>query len=265
PLGDFLYHAGCLLLDWGERAEAEALWREEEELAARTHDAFLLLHPLRKDILLALLDGRLHDAVTGGRRLITRADQLGAPVRGRNAALGATMRPLLHLGRAAEALAAHQAFYQAGELYRAEDEDAARLRGDHALLLAHAGRTDEARDILAEALQRVAAEGEDATPIHTLTWLLETAVVAADRGAAARLAARLAPLAGLATADLTMTCLGRHLGAAAALTGDAETAARYYEQALEAALQVRFRPEAALTRLQYAELLADQAGQGAAA
>src|SRR5262249_54904218 len=100
PLGDFLYHAGCLPLDCGGRAEAEALWREEEELAARTHDAFLLLHPLRKDILLALLDGRLHDAVTGGRRLIPLADQLGAPVRGRNAALGATMRPLLHLGRA---------------------------------------------------------------------------------------------------------------------------------------------------------------------
>jgi DNA-binding NarL/FixJ family response regulator len=265
PLGDFLYHAGCLLLDWGERAEAETLWREEEDLAARTHDAFLLLHPIRKDILLALLDGRLHDAVTGGGRLIALAEQLGAPVRGRNAALGATLRPLLHLGRAEEALAAHVEFYQAGEFYQIGDGEAARLRGDHALLLAHAGQTAEARDILREALRRVVSEGEDVTPVHTLTWLLETAVLVEDREAAALLADRLAPLAGLATADLALTCLGRHLGAAAALAGHAETAARHYEQALTAALKVRFRPEAALTRLQYAELLAGQSGRAAEA
>ncbi|MGE3596702.1 MAG: AAA family ATPase, partial [Dehalococcoidia bacterium] len=72
-LGDFLFHAGCLLLDWGERAQAEALWREVEELATRTHDAILLLHRHRRDIHLALLDGRLHDAMTAGARLIALA------------------------------------------------------------------------------------------------------------------------------------------------------------------------------------------------
>ena len=49
----------------------------------------------------------------------------------------------------------------------------------------------------------------------------------------------------------------RHLGAAAALLGEPEKARAYYDQALEAAAKIRFRPEIALTRLQLAELLLD--------
>src|SRR5712692_6661975 len=51
------------------------------------------------------------------------------------------------------------------------------------------------------------------------------------------------------------TVIARHLGAASALLGDREAARRYYEQALEVAGKVRFRPEIALTHLQLAELL----------
>lgn len=51
------------------------------------------------------------------------------------------------------------------------------------------------------------------------------------------------------------TCVARHLGAASALLGDVAAARAYYEQALQVAGRVRFRPEVALTHLQLAELL----------
>jgi tetratricopeptide (TPR) repeat protein len=50
-------------------------------------------------------------------------------------------------------------------------------------------------------------------------------------------------------------CPSRHLGAAAVLLGRPEEARAYYEEALDMATGLRFRPEIALTRLQLAELL----------
>jgi hypothetical protein len=44
-----------------------------------------------------------------------------------------------------------------------------------------------------------------------------------------------------------------------ALLGKPDEARAYYQQALEAAGKIRFRPEIALTRLQLAELLLDEA------
>jgi len=51
------------------------------------------------------------------------------------------------------------------------------------------------------------------------------------------------------------TCVERHLGAAAALLGNHESARASYERALEVCQKARFRPELALTRLELAELL----------
>jgi hypothetical protein len=53
------------------------------------------------------------------------------------------------------------------------------------------------------------------------------------------------------------TCIGRHLGAAAALVGKPDEGRDFYRQALELAHKLRFRAEIALTRLQMAELLLD--------
>ena len=54
-----------------------------------------------------------------------------------------------------------------------------------------------------------------------------------------------------------MTCILRHLGAAATLLGRPEEARTHYQEALKVATEMRFRPELALTRLQLAELLLD--------
>lgn len=58
----------------------------------------------------------------------------------------------------------------------------------------------------------------------------------------------------MAAADGTLTIIARHLAATCALNDDYDRARTYAEQALNVAEKVRFRPEAALARLQLAEL-----------
>jgi tetratricopeptide (TPR) repeat protein len=53
------------------------------------------------------------------------------------------------------------------------------------------------------------------------------------------------------------TCVSRHLGGAAALLGRHEEARKHYREAIKVCTKMRFRPELALTRLQFAELLLD--------
>jgi len=108
-------------------------------------------------------------------------------------------------------------------------------------------------------VQRAAGENHAVTATVGVT-LLETAVLVKDRKAAALLAAHLRPVAGLAYGGLALTCVARHLGAAAALLGERDEAMAYYEQALEVCEKIRFRPEIALTHLGIAELLLEGKG-----
>jgi hypothetical protein len=223
-------------------------------LAQRTKDMDLLLYRMANEIDEALLDGRLEAAVVAATHVGSRGDELGAPVAGR-LWTSRGFRPLLYLNRAKETV---EALPEAGQLAGVATEQGhtawfERSRG--ALALAYLGRSDEARaamnQLFAELM--VASEEHVLTPLAGVT-LLETAVLLKDREAAALLASRLRPVAGLAYGGLALTCVARHLGAAAALLGDGEAARAYYAQALEIAGKIRFRPEVALTHLQLAEL-----------
>jgi class 3 adenylate cyclase len=122
-----------------------------------------------------------------------------------------------------------------------------------ALCLAHVGRHEEARDALQQYLEEPGID--ENTWIGATLALLQTAVLVEDREATALLADRLSGLSSLATADLSLTTVARHLGAAAALLGEPDEARAYYEQAIEVAGKISFRPEVALSRLQLGELL----------
>ena len=66
---------------------------------------------------------------------------------------------------------------------------------------------------------------------------------------------RLAGSSQRTTGQYYLTCIGRHLGAAAALLDRPEEARKHYQEAIKVCTEMRFRPELALTRLQLAELL----------
>ena len=126
------------------------------------------------------------------------------------------------------------------------------------LPLAHLGRTDEARAVLAQSLDRfgpLIADGR--LPVLLAGHLLETAVILGDSDAADLLAAPLSTLSSrlFAGSRCALTSIGRLLGGAAALRGDREQVRAYYQQGLEVSQKARFRPEIALIRLELAELL----------
>jgi len=256
-LGAVLHFSGYVWLNAGDRTRAEAAWREAAELAQRTQDAEPLLFSLATEIDEALLDGELEAAVVAATRVGIRGDELGAPVTGRLFALRG-FRPLLHLSRAKEALEALPDAIQPAGVAAARGFAAWFQRALSALVLAYLGRSDEARAAMKQLLAELSVASEE----HVMAtaagvWLLETAVVLKDQEAAALLASRLRNVASLAYGGLAFTCVARHLGAAAALLGEREEALACYEQALEVARKIRFRPEIALTHLGIAELLLD--------
>jgi len=230
---------GMKLLDQGDRARVEAMWRDAADLAARTGDAFLGLVQLIVNPLLDTVDGRFNAAVETGRQLITRSDELGMSRLGRVFAGHGSTRPLIHLGREEDALALPLI-----------------SPWSRIVCLAHLGRKTEAQEELRTFLERFKATVEAGElSIDIALWVLETAILVEDRDATAVLADHLRPIASLPTVGFALTCVARHLGAAAVLLGDHAAARSYYEQALAVCATIRFRPEIALTRLQLAELL----------
>ncbi len=163
---------------------------------------------------------------------------------------------MLYMGDAADALTRLR---EAREMVGGEEGP--RFERQASLVLAHLGRVSEARDELHRFLNdyHIGPE-EDETPAGVLLRLLESALLVNAREVVAFLARRLAPVASSAICDqVELTCVARHLGAAAAFLGEPEQARIYYHQALEVCEQIRFRPEIALTRLGLAELLLEEA------
>jgi ATP/maltotriose-dependent transcriptional regulator MalT len=255
--GWLLFYAGWIHLDWGARGHAEDAWHRLADLAARTHEPVVRFFSLRADLILALLGGDLASAVALGDKLTQRAHEQGSPVLAWFHSSNLVYRPLLHLGRAAEAVDRAAIPAEARALGLTEVPPS--LGAPQALCLAHAGRHAEARQELRRwVVDRRLGPGEAGAPTAALLQFLEAAVLTKDREMAALLAERLAGVAFLGVGRPALTCIARHLGAAAALLGRWDAARRYYQQALEVSGQIGFRPEAALTRLQLADLLLAQ-------
>jgi DNA-binding CsgD family transcriptional regulator/tetratricopeptide (TPR) repeat protein len=249
-LGLVLEFAGGFRLAAGERARAEELWREVDELAKRTRVASVKLMVSRLDVMLSIVDGHLEDALVQLRRYGERADELGLSFRGRMISLQMFFSLARYLGRADAWLTASDEFARMGGF---PDESTAAPRA--ATCLADLARLDEARALVGPMLDEIAAGSGGDETLFGLVNFLEAAVAVGHRHAAAALMARLDCVAHVSIGPAFQTSVGRHLGDAAVLVGDRAAARVYYAQALEAAGKIRFRPELALTHLRLAELL----------
>jgi serine/threonine protein kinase/tetratricopeptide (TPR) repeat protein len=248
-VGGSLFHAGVVLMDWGEREAAMGLWRELSGTASQTQDANVVFYDLTAQMLTAWVDGDVEQAADLAAGLPRRAEELG--VRGFGAyARTYGMNALLAAGRYRTLLPLYEKGGQG-------DADPARV----ALTLASQGRFDEAEPLVTEIVSREgvgAVDGE--TPTLLLLVLLE-ATVALRRSPDVKMLAVWLTAADEVPAFPGLTCLPRHLGAASALLKDREQARAYYEQALEVCSRLRFRPELALTHLGIAELLLEDIDQ----
>jgi DNA-binding CsgD family transcriptional regulator len=253
-VGLTLWSCGLVQLARGERARAEEFWRQVEEVAERTRVATVRLQVPRTEVILAIVDGHLEDA------LVQLRGYVGArmPILGQHAGLLILLAPALYLGHADVWLSAFDERGGPSSLARTGQSASAsiELTAARAICLAQLGRLEEAQTLVGTLLDEVAgATGEDETPINALALLLQAAVALKHHAAARHLAARLGSLAHLAIADRFHTSVGRHLGDAATLDGDRAVARAYYMQALESAGKIRFRPEIAVTHVSLAELL----------
>jgi tetratricopeptide (TPR) repeat protein len=256
-LAALLFFLHGLLMMHGQPARAGAVAGELKALALRTREPAAQLQEAITVMQAALWEGQLEEALEQSRRFVQRADELGSPVWGRQIA-AMMMRPLVHLGRAEEALGLQG---QAEEMAGLREEGLF-VSSRRAWVLAHLDRLEEARAALRLALGPLANPGDaEEAPMGLLIFSLEAALLLGDREAVALLAPLVAPAASLSTSGIGTPA--RHLGAAAVLLGQPDEARAYYQQALEAAGKIRFRPEIALTRLQLAELLLDEASVGA--
>src|SRR5205823_4895634 len=76
-LGVCLYYAGMRFLHWGDRLEADRLWGELEQLAARTHDTSLVVLAMDPAAHRALVEGRLEESLSLYNAAADRARELG--------------------------------------------------------------------------------------------------------------------------------------------------------------------------------------------
>jgi ATP/maltotriose-dependent transcriptional regulator MalT len=128
------------------------------------------------------------------------------------------------------------------------------------MYLALSGRKEEISKILADyVIKRPGFDSdEDETATDEEAVFLEAAVMTGHRSAAQLLLNRLArDNHPLVTRGFWggITSLDRLRGAAAALLGKIDEARQYYQKAIEICVEIRHRPELALSRLQLAELL----------
>jgi DNA-binding CsgD family transcriptional regulator len=258
-VGQVLWYAGRLHLAEGERARAEVLWRQLEELADRTQVVSARSSVLYRDVLLATVDGQLQHALALAKRFVEQADESGLSVRGRDTALLVLTAPVIYLGRTDVWL---EMFADYARLVPQASQAWFALVPTRAVCLAHIGRVEEALAVVGPLLDEVEPNsGEDQRATAVLVMLLQAAVLLGHHRAALGLSARLACVAHLAAnVGSGSACIARHLGDAASLLGDRATARAYYFQALESAGKIRFRPELALAHLRLAELLFDEAG-----
>jgi DNA-binding CsgD family transcriptional regulator/tetratricopeptide (TPR) repeat protein len=257
-VGSALWMSGMIQLAEGERARAEQLWREVGELAGRIRLPIVSLRVPQSEVILAIVDGHLEEAVDLLRRYVERADHTDAVVRGRFQRLQMLHAPALYLGRP--------------EVWLAAFEEYARLAGQtsptvmalyRAICLAQLGHLGEARALVGRTLDRILRDiDENEWPIGIVARLLQAAIFLDDRDTARAACDRLACVAHLAIGDFFYTCVARHLGDGATLLGDRVAARAYYMQALESAGKIRFRPELALSHLGLAELMVKDADDG---
>jgi tetratricopeptide (TPR) repeat protein len=245
-------------LEFGQRRRAEDIMAEMKTLAERSGQPNLLILSMVNDAILAIWDGCLEEAVEIRRRIVTRAQELG--ILEFAAIWAAWILPArVYLGEASQAL----------ELVLQGSRDMPRnVAADMLILycLAYVGRYAE----VAEMLERLVAarpgigSNEDRIPPSFDNAALQAAVLAGHRQAAELLLRQLAG-SSIRTSGLWLTtCTSRHLGAAAVLLGRYDEARKYYQEAIKACTEMKFRPELALTRLQLAELLLEHYPKGRA-
>jgi tetratricopeptide (TPR) repeat protein len=187
------------------------------------------------DSILAVMDGRLEDAMDMAERIRAIGEEAG---------IAGSAHVFAYLSQ-------HIAQFYLGTLFLGPFLDTAYRRG------LGLGQEKDTSVILEQRVVRRSRIGtvEDETIAWQDVLYLEEAVLSGHRKAAELLLNRLSGTSLCTGGVCHLTCVARQLGGAAALLGRYEEARNYYKEAIKVCTEMMFRPELALTHLQFAELL----------
>jgi tetratricopeptide (TPR) repeat protein len=227
----------------GRRKFTEEVLSELGNIAERTGSITFGLMSASVDTALAVIDGRLEEAMDMAKSMRARGDEAGQSTMAHVFASPGN-RAQLYLGTSLETIG-HEIPLGPLEMIPVP-----------CLVQAFLGRSEEVSGILEKNVVNRPGIGtiEDGMDVWIDTLYLEAAVLAGHRQSAELLLKRFSGT-GLCSAEYYVTCIPRHLGGAAALLGRYDEARQYYDEAIKVCTEMKFRPELALTRLQLAELL----------
>jgi serine/threonine protein kinase/tetratricopeptide (TPR) repeat protein len=232
-----------IFLASGRRQSFEEVCADMRALSQRTGVFLDEYNSAGMDSLLALIDGRLEEAIKTIELILERAEQAGLP----------------GLAGSSTTLTANRARIYMGVPSVIPDSIARSFHGrvGSCLVSAYLGRKEDVSKILERYVIRRAGMGtkEDYMPAWGDVVFLEAAVITGHSQAAQMLLNRLIGTGVRTSGARFPTCAARHLGGAAALLGRYDEARQHYHEAIRVCTEMRFRPELALTRLQFAELL----------
>ena len=249
-LATALQHTGSVSLMTGQRQVAEEAWKELRELAVRTENIYYKLMSLAMDSILIFLDGNLEETVETADRIRTVSEEAGVTGSTDLYLRCAGMKALFYMGTSTEDITEHDPRFWDKQVY-------SDVR--HCLAYAHIGRSQDAISILErDMVNRPGFNTDnDWTSIWEDVFYLEASVLTGHKKAAEMLLNHL-DVPGLCTTGWDVpTCIPRHLGSAATLLGRYDDAREHYKTSFRVCTEMNFRPELALTHLNFAELLLD--------
>jgi eukaryotic-like serine/threonine-protein kinase len=233
----------AVFLTVGDRAAAERVWAEMEELASRARDPALVLMPMLADALRATLAGDLEGALARAAQVVQRGEELGSPLAARNFAGLVTIWPQLWLGR-----------------FDASNPGLVSARGQttasEVVRFARVGRAEEARAALTGwSAQLTDPDMISELPGTLLTNFLEAAVLLREHKLIELVLEHVPDVVAVCHSPWAVVSVARWIGAGARVLGDRDRARSALLDGLTWAESIRYRPEIALTRLELAELL----------
>jgi hypothetical protein len=237
--GTALSFIGDTFLTVGRRQRAEEVWAELRSMAKRTGNLRAGIESEAHDSVLALLDGRLGEAVSIAEDVRTRCEVAGIAGTGIINASMALPRAGFHLGTSIEGFVTN--YPQIGLLLLSIEQ------ANHGLLV-------EANKNFETMISRRELYGDEMLA-YVDALFLEASVLVGHQQAAEKFLNRFIGT-GLCTSGMFFcSCIPRHLGGAAAILGRYGESRKHYQEAIRVCTEMRFRPELALSRLQLAELL----------
>jgi tetratricopeptide (TPR) repeat protein len=242
---------GAAFLMLADRKHAEEIWEEMQEQCKRIGDPNMKIISLEIDSVRAVLDGHLQEAIDISNQMRIIAEEAGilgvAIINVRSGGF----RAYLYTGISPEELERwHPDFWNPEEVLAGARQS---------LILAHWDQNEKASQILEKEVVKRPYFGtdEDSTMTWMDTFFLEASIVSGHKKVAELLYNRL-NIPGLYTNGTDVpTSIPRQLGNAAVLLGKPDDAREHYKTSFRICAEMNFRPELALTHLNFAELLLD--------